>query len=311
MKRKGVGLLAGLMLAALMLSSCAPLVEDAPDALDIYATFYPIYALTEAVAGGVPDIELHCLVQPQDGCLRNYQLSDWDIYLLASSADAVVMGGRGLESFESTLLGWGESGPALSAVLYNLDLYNDSRSHGGETESHLEGPNPHLYMSVDGAKAIVESLSAAMMTLDPRYAQNYLDNETAALEHLDALKARMEALTDSIKDRKVVLMNECLIYPARDYGLEVADQIDRESGQGLYGTELDDCLDKIEASGAQVVLIERQAPAALVDALRDAGYQVALMDVMSTHMASDGFDGYLEAMLRNAEAVRAAFESIQ
>ena len=117
-------LLAALTVLTFVLSGCRPLVTDATKALSVYATFYPIYALTDAVMAGIPDAALHCLVQPQDGCLRNYQLSDWDISLLASGADAVILGGRGLESFESTLTGWGETGPAVSAVLYNQELYN-------------------------------------------------------------------------------------------------------------------------------------------------------------------------------------------
>ena len=93
---RGKGWIAALLLMALMLSGCRPLVADAPKQLEVYATFYPICALADAVAQGVPDMALHCLVQPQDGCLRSYALSDWDIYML-TSADAVIagMGPRG------------------------------------------------------------------------------------------------------------------------------------------------------------------------------------------------------------------------
>lgn len=291
------------------LSGCAPLVED-DESIAIYATFYPIYALTEALTRSVPDVELHCLVQSQDGCLRNYVLSDWDLALLKASADAVVMGGRGLEDFESTLFGLGEDGPAASAVLYNLPLYNASQSHASsETESHLEGPNPHLYMSLDGAAQMIDSLAAALVSLDPGYAERYLSNADAAKRELETLSDACREALQPYQGRRVILMNEALIYVAKDYDLEVADWIDRESGVAFYDVELERCLERLSAANAEVILIERQAPERFCKALDAAGFAVAKIDVLSTHREGEGFDAYLQAQRENAEAIRAAFES--
>ena len=303
------GWLAALLAVLLAASGCAPLVEDGPEQLTVYATFYPIYALVQPLTEGVPDLTLRCLVQPQDGCLRSYSLSDWDLYLL-SSADAVLAGGRGLESFENTLFGMGDKGPAVSALLYNLELHNSTRvSHDeGQEDSHLTGPNPHLYMSVDGAKRIIESAAAMLQTLDPRYARTYVDNEAAALDKLDDLKRQMDAITGDLMGRKVILMNETLVYSATDFGLEVAGQVDRESGVALYDLELDECLEQLAGYDARVVLVEKQAPKSLVDALREQGYSVALIDIMSTHREAEGFDGYIQAQLNNARAIRRAFD---
>ena len=44
---------------ALTLSGCRPLVETQPQTISIYATFYPIYALAEAVMRDIPDAKLH------------------------------------------------------------------------------------------------------------------------------------------------------------------------------------------------------------------------------------------------------------
>ena len=306
---KRIRFTAVLVAAALLLAGCRPLVSDDDRVLSIYATFYPLYALTEALTRDVPDLSLHCLVQPQDGCLRRYALSDWDAAVLMNTADAVIAGGRGLEAFEQTLFAWGEGGPAVSAVLYNLELYNRSTSHAQAREdSHLEGPNPHLYMSVDGAARIIESTAAMLETLDPRYAQTYAGNAARAVERLEALASQNRALLAPWTGRKVALMNEALIYPAKDYGLETAAWIDRESGEMLYGKELEECLAKLGKSGATVVLIERQAPEALTDALEKAGFRTARIDILSTHREGEGFDTYLQAQRDNAEAIRRAFE---
>ena len=309
---RGRGRLIAMLALLLALSGCRPLVTDGEKDISIYATTYPIYALADALMEGVPNARLHCLIQPQDGCMRSYQLSDWDIYLLANSADAVIAGGRGLESFESTLFSWGDKGPAVSAVLYNLELY-EGQSAGettSEDASHLEGPNPHLYMSVDGVEAMLEAVSGTLMALDPRYGELYADNEVRAEAALEGLRARMEGVKATCGGSRVILMNEALIYLALDCGLEVADWVDRESGVALYGSDLEDMLARLGKSNAKVVLIERQAPASLVEALRENGYSVALIDILSTHREGEGFDTYIHAQEDNADAVLRAFEEV-
>ncbi|MDO4866544.1 MAG: metal ABC transporter substrate-binding protein [Clostridia bacterium] len=293
---------------ALCLAGCRPLVSDAPKVISVYATFYPIYTLTDAVIREVPDAELHCLVQPQDGCLRNYQLSDWDLYLLAAGADAVVMGGRGLESFESALFNWGDRGPAVSAVLYNLELYNQQDAANGEQESHLSGANPHLYMSLEGAAQIIDSLYATLLSLDPDYGELYAKNAEAARARLSALLEEQRTALAPLAGRRVILMNEALIYAAQDYGLTAADWIDRESGEGMGDREIEALLERLSDAEAKVVLIERQAPQALVEALEGAGFAVARLDVMSTHREGEGFDTYLEIQRANAQSILAAFD---
>lgn len=315
MKNKGVTRLRRVIalilisLIILALSGCKPLNLPENESISVYATFYPVYAMTEAVMDGVPNMELHCMAQPQDGCLRAYQLSDWDTSLLASGADAVIMGGRGLESFESDLFGWGDDGPAISAVLYNLELYNQQEKVDGESESHLKGPNPHLYMSLPGAKRIIESISATMASLDPQYAQSYGENAEKAAARLDELYSGTRSELAEYAGQPVILMNEALIYVAGDYDLAVAEWIDRESGASMGDSELSTTLDRLAQVEARVVLIEKQAPQRLVEALEAAGYAVARIDILSTHREGEGFDAYLEIQRGNARAIREAFES--
>ena len=102
-------------------------------------------------------------------------------------------------------------------------------------------------------------------------------------------------------------MNEALIYVADDYGLRPVAWIDRESGENLVDTELDRCLEQLEASGARVILIEKQAPQMLTDALAAAGYAVARLDVFSAHREGEGFEAYIEQQSANARAVFDAF----
>lgn len=302
MKFKGLSILALFVTLALCLSSCSPIVEDAQQPVTVYATLYPIFALTEMIATDVPDFELHCLVQPQDGCLRSYELSDWDLYMLAYSANGVIAGGNGLESFSGTLETMAQEQLTLAEVLTGLDLHQSEGGTRDET-SHYQGANPHLYMSVEGAMMIAENIASALSVLDARYANLYEENLTSALASLQLLRDELLKQTEVCNGVDAAIMNEALFYVAQDYGLNVVAAIERESGEGLYDSSLESCLETLRSSSAQVVLIEQQAPKALVDALEAEGFAVTKIDILSTREESDGAEGYFEAQRANAQAL--------
>ena len=308
---KSIALILGACLLAAALSGCGLHAEEEvpqePEALSVYATFYPIYALTALVADGVPDLQVNCLTQPMDGCLRSYSLSDWDLALLMQSADAVIAGGRGLEAFESTLYALGENGPAVTSVLYNLELATVKPANETGEESHWTDENPHIYMTIDGAIAIAERIAANLAVLDPKYGDLYDQNLQEAKNRLESLRIEMHEVAGGLQGQKVIVMNEALVYAAQEYGLDVELCYARESGEGIYDRDLEACIELLSTCDARVILLEKQAPEALRRALEEAGFRVAALDVLSTRRASEGAEGYFEAQLANARALAAAF----
>ena len=308
---KSIALLLGMCLLAGALSGCGLHAEEEvpqePEALSVYATFYPIYALTSLVADGVPDLLVNCLTQPMDGCLRSYSLSDWDLALLERSADAVIAGGRELEAFESTLYVLGENGPAVTSVLYNLELATVKPANETGEDSHWTDENPHIYMTIDGAIAIAERIAANLAVLDPKYGDLYDQNLQEAKNRLESLRTEMHEVAGGLQGQKVIVMNEALVYAAHEYGLDVELCYARESGEGIYDRDLEACIELLSTCDARVILLEKQAPEALRRALEKAGFRVAALDVLSTRRASEGAEGYFEAQLANARALAAAF----
>ena len=75
-----------------------------------------------------------------------------------------------------------------------------------------------------------------------------------------------------------------------------------------YGAELDNHEEDLEEGGARVVLIERQAPMNLCEALEENGYIVCRIDTLMTHAADGDAEAYFDIMYGNAAAVAEAFE---
>ena len=286
--------------------------EEETQNISIYATFYPIYALSEMIVDGVPDVTLHCLVQPQDGCLRDYQLSDWDLALLTRGAGAVIAGGRGLESFESSLTSLGESGPAVSTLMYNMELKQVTAANVEEdSESHWADANPFIYMDVDGAIELCQRIAAHMGTLDPKYQEEYSANYESTKTRLEDLKTDMLAAAGDCVGIKAIVMNEALVYTADMFGLETEIYYARESGEDIEGTDLDTCLETLGTCDAKLILIEQQAPTALCASLEAAGYTLVKLDTLSTEKTSDGSSGYFKAQQANAAAIGEAVISLK
>ncbi len=303
--RKGMGWMAGLAALLVLLTGCHPLVEDeAIPHQTVYASFYPIYALSALIVRDVPEMELHQLVQPQDGCLRSYALSDWDLYQAAYGADAVILGGRGLEQFASTLQSLGEDGPAVVTLFQNLTLDNDGAQATDDDASHLSDENPHLYLSARALPQVLENLCAHMTALDPAFASIYEANLADAQAQAEALIGECDdAMAHMDSSVPVALLNEALIYPADDLELNVACRIDRESGTELAGAEWEAALDEMRKAGVQVVLIEKQAPDSLINRLTEQGLRVARLDILSTGREDMGSSGYFDAMRGNLAAI--------
>ncbi|MBQ4089248.1 MAG: zinc ABC transporter substrate-binding protein [Clostridia bacterium] len=301
-------LLALLLIFAMMLVGCAPTIQRADENKQIYASFYPIYAISSLMLEDISGIGLKCLVQPQDDCLRLYELSDWDASVLAYDADAIIIGGNGLESFEDALYTFGDDGPAIITSSHGIDLYGKSNDTAVITDAdHFEGLNPHAYMSVEGASQMVSVIGGALKKLYSDKSAEIEAGISKAETMLTGLETQISEVRKLVSCNKVIIMHESLFYLAQDYGLEVAYVYKRESGTTLYGDGLHAALDEISTAGSSVVMIEKQAPAELTDALKEAGYTVVLIDTMSSFTADSSGKRYIDAQLANAKSIADAF----
>ncbi len=298
-------LLVAAALFALPLSGCHRLVtEEANPAQTILASFPPVYALSQPILSGAPAITLKCLVQPQDGCPRAYALSDWDEALLGG-ADAVILFGRGFESFETQL---SQGSIAAVGAMNGLTLLNNgSLAPEGDEADHFDDENPWAYLSVERAREICGVITAGMVALDPGYEELYEENFAHFDADLEALQTRMEELILAAPEEGVAVAHEGLSYMADDLGLAVSAVVRREPGSELTGRERDAAIETLRDGGAKVVLIERHAPRSLRDALEGAGFQLALIDTLVTHAIPSGAD-YIKAMEQNARSIADALE---
>lgn len=304
---KKIKRLAALGLTLALLSGCN-LMAGVPEETRVMTTFYPLYVLALNLTKDVPALTLTNLVQPQDGCPRSYELSNWDAALLAGQ-DAVIIGGRGLERFETALTG-ASGGPAVLTALSGLTLYNSGEAVNEES-THLAGDNPWLFLSVAGAMEMSISIASGIAQLDEPYAAIYQQNLSAYLSRLEDLADDIAHVMERTTPKPVALLHEGLGYLARELKLDIALEYPREPGSDPYGNDLEDLMAALAASGAKIVLLERQAPQNLTEALEAAGYVCVRIDTLMTHPADGDAAAYERIMLANAKAVAVAFDQVR
>lgn len=308
-RRWGKRLIAALLVGAtLLLSGCQPVMTD-DDALEtkyITTTFYPLYSLAVNLVKEVPALSLSCLTQPQDGCLRSYELSDWDYQVLIHQ-DAVILAGRGLESFEGMLHQLPDS-PILISVLEGRRLRTEDAGDPDDDNTHFNGENPWYFLSVAGAMEICMSIAGSMAEIDGLYAGQYAENLDAYLWKLEKLIAGMRETVHSVSPKPVAVLHEGLTYFAGQFDLDMALVYPREPGVDLIDNDFLALTDALSESGAQVVLVEEQAPDRLVAALETEGYAVARIDTLTAHMANGDEEAYERIMMENARSLRDALQ---
>ena len=292
------------MLIVLLLSGCHPLMtgEDALKTQHVSATFYPLYSLAVNIVKDVPALSISCLTQPQDGCIRSYTLSDWD-YQTLMAQDALIFGGRGLESFEGTLTQL-TSGPALLSVLEGAKLRTETAGNpDDENTAHFTGDNPWSFMSVAGAMEISIAIAGDMAAVDETFAEKYHENLTEYLARLETLISKMSDIMARAPFKKVAVLHEGLTYFAEQFGLNMVSIYPREPGSDLIDNDFSALLESLQRTGAEVVLLEEQAPSSLVKAIEKAGFPVARLDTLTAHMADGDTGAYERIMLENAKAL--------
>ena len=294
-------LIAAIFVVAYILSGNLTPIDSAERSYSVYASCYPVYALSSLILKDVPGIRLLQLTQPTARGLGDYALSDWDRAML-SHADVVITLGGGYEAFANELLSGSSICITLQSALPLMSLPQDANVYGGNSEERA--PVPWLYLSAEGAMELCEALCANMCTADEACASMYIANLNACYDKLSAMQAAAQN-TKALRGVNVALMHEALLYPASDAGANVVYSIPCKEAQALLPQELLEVIDQMQSLNTQAVLVDRFCDPALVQALEASGLPVIRLDLMCDMDPSYGAQGYFDAFYNNLKAIEA------
>lgn len=274
------------------------------DVQRVYASVSPVYALAEGLLRGIDGFDLRQLTQPQLDCARLYELSDWDMVQLSTSQLCVIWG-QGLESYSGTLTS-AQTGPAV------ITLEDDARDFAALDEEladydqygHFSGIDPHSYMSFGGMRDALDALCESMQALYPAHADALAQSAARMRAQLDEALAEVKPAAAPAAER-IAVLTEGAPYMLEELGAGWAYVYPREPASDVTHADLDELLARLNAADVSAVLIERQAPAALKQALEQAGHSVRQISTLIT-LNAPTFEEYLAALQSNARAALGA-----
>ena len=185
-------LLSLLICAALALSGCGARQGHADSAaLQVAATTYPVYLLTQAVTEGIDGVEVKLVIDQQVSCLHNYTLTMQDMEAV-EKADVLVENGAGLEDFLDDVLDGRDVIDASTGIsLLDGDAHDDDDGHDhAELEhDHVHEEDPHIWMDPRNAAVMVQNIAAGLAEADPERADEYRANARATADRADLLSS--------------------------------------------------------------------------------------------------------------------------
>jgi len=221
-----------------------------------------------------------------------------------AGADLILRNGLGLDDFLDDAL---ENTDAPVAIVSDgAALREGSHDHeeGDDEEEHEgHGTDPHVWLSVDNARVMVENVRDALIDLDSANADYYRDNATRYLGTLDALDRDIQTQVQSIPPacRKLVTNHEVLGYFAEAYGFELVGSVIPSTVTDAQPSAADvaDIVRKIRDEDVPAIFAESSANPALVQQVaREAGIKV-VDDLYGDSLGpSNSAGGTYEGMMR-------------
>jgi zinc transport system substrate-binding protein len=260
--------------------------------LRIVTSFYPVYVAALNVTAGVSGVTVFNLASPHIGCLHDYQLTAGDVRRLAD-ADTLLVNGAGMEPFLGKVA---QQSPKVRVVEVSEGI------------PLLEG-NPHVWVSLEGARRQTDNIAAALAAADPDRADAFRANAAAYNAALTALEEKMRTALAPYAGTPIVTFHEAFPYFARDFGLDLAGVIEREPGAEPSARELADTVKLVRARQVKALFAEPQFPDQSAQVVaRETGVRVYSLDPVVTGPSDPAAarGAYLQAMEKNLEVLQEA-----
>ncbi|MBR0082161.1 MAG: zinc ABC transporter substrate-binding protein [Clostridia bacterium] len=229
--KKSLSVLLVVLLLAGCCFACSSGEKPASDGrIRIVTTIFPEYDWVRNVLGDNPaNIEVTMLLDTGVD-LHSFQPTAADILTVSACDLFIYVGGESDDWVKDALQ---ESGRENRIVINLLDVLGDAVKEeevveGMQEEAHDEADgeeeeveyDEHVWLSLQNAVVLTESISEAIQKIDPDHAETYRRNATAYTEKLNALDTEFRSVTENAPQKTLLFGDRFPFrYLTDDYGL--------------------------------------------------------------------------------------------
>jgi ABC-type Zn uptake system ZnuABC Zn-binding protein ZnuA len=286
----------------------------------VVVTFPPLASWVKAISDGKAGVI--CLCTQTGPHEYEYDVKE---QIGLRNADVFLANGLSLDDhFADRLVkNLGQDKPALLKIGNHLPKALLQKGDHDEEEKaghHHEGEyDPHVWLGIDTAKKMVESVRDELKRVHPAGAATYDKKTDEYLAKLDALhkEGKEKLARHKEADRKIISFHESLGYFAPSFGLKVEDVIEVNPGDAPSPTKMKKLVELIKKEPSiRVIAVEPQFDPKAASALQDSlskdkiDVKLVVIDPMETEPdpAKLTGDWYLDKMKANLDALDAALK---
>lgn len=278
----------------------------------VLASFAPLYCFAKNVAGD--DAGVLCLLTntgPHD-----YQLTPFDT-LKVRKANLFLVNGLSMDDFVLKMAGDNKTveifkvGDALPHELleHGAACEHKHKDKDGKECKHDCEHDPHVWLGLEQAIAMVEKIRDKLQALDPAHKDGYGQRATAYIGELKKLQEYGKEAFKDKKNRNIITTHDSLRYFAREFELEIEDSIQPRPGIEADAVKLAKLAQVCKEKKVAAIVVEpqyRKGPAVtLQNNLRNQGVmvEIAEVDPLETIPANPQADPafYVQQMRRNID----------
>lgn len=285
------------LILALLLSSCASPSEPAA----LAATTLPVYEFTVRLCVDTP-LTVTRLVTEEVSCLHDYSLNVRQVKA-AEAAETVVISGAGLEEFLDGILNDVPSVDASAGIPLLCPEGSHDHDHGEAHHGHSHESDPHIWLSPEHAKTMVQNICEGLCQKYPEYRGIFTKNMSSLVLELDTLQSYGEQTLSDLSCRDMVTFHDGFAYFAEAFDLTILKAVEEESGSEASAKELIHLIKEVEHHGLPAIFTEKSGSVSAAEIIsRETGCQIYSLD-----MAMSG-DSYFAAMYHNINTVKEALQ---
>lgn len=287
-----------LLILTMLLSGCGN-TEPA----DIAATTLPVYQFTCRIVGDT-GLTVTRLVTESVSCLHDYTLTVEQMKAI-EAADTVVVSGAGLEEFLEEALDSAntviDSSNGIELLEGGHDHHHEGEDHDHEEHHHEE--DPHIWLSPECAMIQAKNICAGLSAQYPEYASVFEENLNGLLADLQKLQAYGEAQLADLSNREILTFHDGFAYLAHEFGIEIVEAIEEESGAEASAKELIHLIEEVRHHGISAIFVEENGSGSAASIIAaETGAKKATLS-----MAMSG-DDYFASMYANIDALKEALK---
>lgn len=237
--------------------SCQNIPVSKSKKLKVATSIFPIYDIAKNIAANQADV---LFIIPVGANPHTYEPVPAEIKRLKNVRLAIAVH----EEFD----GWLSDYLPEQAVLQFLkeeeqkrEQENEHKSEARTAERHEHGQrvdhdeNPHIWLTVKGAKSLAERICGYLIDADPKNAPYYKKNLQTYLQELEDLDNRIAAIFSAVNNRKFIQWHPAWNFFAEDYGLEIIGSIEKGHGHEPSIKEFKALIDKAKREKVKVIVL--------------------------------------------------------